>query len=487
MISVVSATYNRAKLLDKALRTYQNQDLPKDQWEYIIVDDMSDDNTKEVVEKYIKKGLPLVYLNAGDDLKLPKEPGEWRDGCKLRNVGSTFAHGDVICLTHPEIMIPDDALRVMQEAVVNQPHKWVTAIPYWMPKGSPPRGWMSDINKLREMDGFYKEDWPDEVTAPGAIDYTNNNQEVRTTWESEVFWAMSMRLWREIGGFRHFDKWGSIDMDFLARRKAIGIPTTIAVSEDTPHELGYLMVYHQWHESKRDMNAAMNELQQKNASYATRDQAIAVGGLQNVRFHGHREKAENPENLNGIMGDHIARYRWAGVFAADKTVLDIPCGTGYGSKLITNHKMYYGVDIDTDSIDFAIENYLDNKYDFDRGDMLDIPHPDEMFDRVFSFEGIEHLKTREDQQKFVDEMWRVLKPNGTFILSTPQRGAAKGTLWDVNILSASELKSLFSKGWKNLDWFYQNSYGATEIPIQQGQPPSGAEIMILGGTKDGGE
>jgi SAM-dependent methyltransferase len=116
--------------------------------------------------------------------------------------------------------------------------------------------------------------------------------------------------------------------------------------------------------------------------------------------------------------------------------------------------------------------------------MLEIPFKDESFDRVYSFEGMEHLRTREDQVKFVKEIRRVLRPNGTFIISTPQRGATGGTMWDVNMLSQDEFIGLFpADDWKSLDWFYQVSYGTNEVPVQQGTPPSTAEIMILGGSK----
>jgi SAM-dependent methyltransferase/GT2 family glycosyltransferase len=484
-VSVVSATFNRGELLDKALSTYARQTLPADEWEYILVDDGSQDDTEDIVQKYIDKGLPIRLLNADKDCGLPKEEGQWRDGCTVRNVGSTFAHGKVIVATHPEIMIPPDALEKMYEAVIANPKAWITAIPYWIPKGNKlPRGWHYDLNKLREMEGFYDENWPDEITAPGAIDYTNNNQEVRPTWESEVFWAMDMGLWREIGGFRQFNVWGSVDMDFVGRRKAIGIPTKFVYSDDSPHKDKVLMVYHLWHESKRDMEEAIAAL--KGASYATREQAIRAGGLHGLYNHGHRERATDGK-LGGILGDHIARYRFGQFFATGKDVLDIPCGTGYGAQVLGDApNSYVGVDIDEESIRYADENYGSLVASFHQGSMLNIPAPDETFDRVYSFEGMEHLHTREDQVKFVQEIRRVLRPNGTFIISTPQRGATGGTMWDVSMLTPDEFMDLFHPDdWKGLDWFFQASYGMNEVPVQEGKPPATAEIMILGGSKHG--
>jgi len=102
-ISVVSATYNRAELLDNALYTYSRQALLGGlTWEYILVDDMSTDNTKEVAIKWASK-IPLVYVTS-EELGLPKKPGEWRDGCTLRNRASTLSNAEFLILTHPEIL-----------------------------------------------------------------------------------------------------------------------------------------------------------------------------------------------------------------------------------------------------------------------------------------------------------------------------------------------------------------------------------------------
>ena len=49
--SIVMATYNRAYCIENAINSVLKQDF-KD-WELIIVDDGSTDNTEEVVKKYL--------------------------------------------------------------------------------------------------------------------------------------------------------------------------------------------------------------------------------------------------------------------------------------------------------------------------------------------------------------------------------------------------------------------------------------------------
>lgn len=66
-LSVIICTYNRAGLLNKALGSLVSQTLAKDEFEVIIIDDGSSDNTSDVVEQFQER-LPLKYFyqkNAG--------------------------------------------------------------------------------------------------------------------------------------------------------------------------------------------------------------------------------------------------------------------------------------------------------------------------------------------------------------------------------------------------------------------------------------
>ncbi len=65
-ISVIIPCYNQAQYLDDALQSVLNQTLSD--WECIIVDDGSPDNTKEVAEKWIRKDNRFIYrhkMNGG--------------------------------------------------------------------------------------------------------------------------------------------------------------------------------------------------------------------------------------------------------------------------------------------------------------------------------------------------------------------------------------------------------------------------------------
>jgi ubiquinone/menaquinone biosynthesis C-methylase UbiE len=99
----------------------------------------------------------------------------------------------------------------------------------------------------------------------------------------------------------------------------------------------------------------------------------------------------------------------------EKKILD--CGAG-GRRPPTALFSYYGykthgIDIDNERLkmaeDFCKENGI--KVEFRQGDMRALPYEDSSFGLVFSYNTICHL-SKEDTQVAMNEMIRVLKPEG---------------------------------------------------------------------------
>ena len=59
LISVITPTYNCANFIGETIESVQAQTYQ--QWEMIIVDDRSTDNTKEIVEEYVKADDRIKY------------------------------------------------------------------------------------------------------------------------------------------------------------------------------------------------------------------------------------------------------------------------------------------------------------------------------------------------------------------------------------------------------------------------------------------
>ena len=67
-VSIIMSTYNRANLLPRAIESVLNQTYKN--FEFIIVDDASPDNTEEVVRQYQKKDGRIIYLKNQSNSKI---------------------------------------------------------------------------------------------------------------------------------------------------------------------------------------------------------------------------------------------------------------------------------------------------------------------------------------------------------------------------------------------------------------------------------
>ncbi|MDI9257681.1 class I SAM-dependent methyltransferase [Flavobacterium sedimenticola] len=117
--------------------------------------------------------------------------------------------------------------------------------------------------------------------------------------------------------------------------------------------------------------------------------------------------------------EHLHRYSLLTPYIADKTVLDIACGEGYGSAIMSKTAArVYGVDIDADTVTKAQAKYKRENLSFQEGSAAAIPLQDHSVDVVVSFETIEH---HDKHREMLSEIKRVLKPSGMLIISTPDK------------------------------------------------------------------
>lgn len=112
---------------------------------------------------------------------------------------------------------------------------------------------------------------------------------------------------------------------------------------------------------------------------------------------------------------HIATYEYAKNFVKGKKVLDYGCGSGYGTKMLSeNAESVIGVDISKEAIDFAQNNYSSPNLEFKT-----IPEiSDEKFDVITSFQVIEHVP---NDNKYVEDLKKLLNPGGHLLISTPDK------------------------------------------------------------------
>lgn len=143
------------------------------------------------------------------------------------------------------------------------------------------------------------------------------------------------------------------------------------------------------------------------------------------------------------------RYRDLAIFALGdvrgKKVLDIGCGSGL--YLLTFLKLgaefVAGQDISQSSVNSANQTCLEQgfqNFSIKVGNCENLLFENNSFDLVFSGDVFEHINY-EQKEKFVNEIFRVLKPGGVFVVKTPNKSYLKAVNLFKRIIEVFKLKN----------------------------------------------
>lgn len=155
--------------------------------------------------------------------------------------------------------------------------------------------------------------------------------------------------------------------------------------------------------------------------------------------------------LYAIYLMHLASYRFAMRFTQGKRVLDLGCGSGYGSALVAETaQQVVAVDVSGEAVRYAAGHHA--RENLTHQVVLpgaDLPFPDGSFDVVLSFQVIEHV---ENDRHYIQQADRVLESGGVLIVITPNRdvrlmrGQKPWNRWHIREYDATMLASLFDPG-----------------------------------------
>lgn len=174
-----------------------------------------------------------------------------------------------------------------------------------------------------------------------------------------------------------------------------------------------------------------------------------------------------------LFNEHLSRYQFARKFAADKRVLDVGCGSGYGAAVMaTLAAEITAIDASGEAIAYARDHYADPKIRFFEG--LAASLPDGPFDLITTFEVIEHL---DDWRGFLHEAMRVLAPGGLFLVSTPNqiyyaesRGASGANPFHVHEFEFAEFHQELQGVFPHVAMLLQNhAEGVAFVPVAGAQ------------------
>lgn len=139
-----------------------------------------------------------------------------------------------------------------------------------------------------------------------------------------------------------------------------------------------------------------------------------------------------------IIHEHLHRYLFTRQFVGGKAVLDLGSGEGYGSNLLAERaESVTGVELDPLAVAHARLQYDRPNLSFVEGSVLKLEAIEgSSVDVAVCFEVIEHIS---DQERLLSEVARVLRPDGIFLVSTPDREIYNQALGFVNPYHLKEL------------------------------------------------
>ena len=108
--SIIIPTYNRADLLPETIRSVQNQTFMD--WECIVVDDGSTDNTRQIVEEIIKSDSRIKYIYQ-----------ENAERSAARNNGIRNSSGDYICFLDSDDHFLNNHLQELKNVIETKENK----------------------------------------------------------------------------------------------------------------------------------------------------------------------------------------------------------------------------------------------------------------------------------------------------------------------------------------------------------------------------
>ena len=159
-------------------------------------------------------------------------------------------------------------------------------------------------------------------------------------------------------------------------------------------------------------------------------------------FWAHKDFSEyfTPQRMKHY--EVVAEYLLDNLGLKSMSLIDFGCGCGQLISILVNRSMLarlVGLDYATSAIGIAQRS---NPYStFIRGDILDNGLPSESYDLALCIEVLEHIT---DYPKALAEMFRVLKPGGSFVLTVPNAVLDYGAPYHVNFWTQGEIVLLLA-------------------------------------------
>lgn len=182
----------------------------------------------------------------------------------------------------------------------------------------------------------------------------------------------------------------------------------------------------------------------------------------------------SPEAANDLFLAHLAAYDFAGKLAAGRRVLDLGCGTGYGSAhlLAAGAAAVVGVDPDAASIAYATRRFGGPRLRFVRGQAEALPATlsaaEEKFELIVAANVLAHLAAPGEA---LATAIGVLAEDGSLVASVPP--IVDDRTMDQHRASGVHRSNRYLWGWESL---LRDAFA--ELRLFRLLPPTGARLDL---------
>lgn len=179
--------------------------------------------------------------------------------------------------------------------------------------------------------------------------------------------------------------------------------------------------------------------------------------------------------------DHFTRYRLAERYVEGKEVIDMGCGTGDGThRLAGTARSVLGVDISEGAVAYASSHYQAPNLRYEVGNVTDLPYEDESFEAAVSFNTIEHL---EDPERLVLQAKRLLKSDGVFVVSTPNKQTYsidrnRMNPHHVSEMYPQEFRELLERNFEHVQIYRQGALAGSVIAPDPEELPEDGRVAL---------
>lgn len=180
-----------------------------------------------------------------------------------------------------------------------------------------------------------------------------------------------------------------------------------------------------------------------------------------------------------IASEHVHRYAFASTLCEGLRVLDLACGTGYGSVILSETaESVTGVDVDRATIEMASATVgAEHGIEFQAADAAEFVSGDlaERFDAIVCFEGLEHFR---DPEGVLEAMARHAAAGVRLIVSVPNsRAFEEQNEFHVTDYGYEDARAAFER-FGEVTLLFQYLAEGSLIRSDGGAPPAPPELVL---------